>query len=239
MLGERRRADREVAGQPVDRAAQPLGHEQPAQPPAGHREVLGEGVDDDRLARGRPGADVAGAPGVGDAVVDLVADQPDPGARAVGRQRGQLVRRQHGAGRVGRAGDDQPVDGRRAPRASRRWAGSGSPGRTAARRPRSPARAGCCGSRGSRGGPSPTRSPTSNAARKASRKPPDEPVVTTTSSAVDRQAVGVAVVRGDRRPAARAARARRCSRGRRAPARRRPPRGRAGARAWRAGRRRG
>ena len=110
MLGERGRADREVAGQPVDGAAQPLGDEQPAQPPAGHREVLGEGVDDDRLPRGRPGAGRRGGARVGDPVVDLVADQLDPGALAVGRQRGQLVRRQHGARRVGRAGDDQPVD---------------------------------------------------------------------------------------------------------------------------------
>ena len=43
-------------------------------------------------------------------MVDLVADQLDAAAFAVRRQRGQVVRGQHGAGRVGGAGDDQAVD---------------------------------------------------------------------------------------------------------------------------------
>ena len=42
VLGDHRRADREVAGEHVDRAAQVLGHQHPAEPPAGHREVLRE-----------------------------------------------------------------------------------------------------------------------------------------------------------------------------------------------------
>ena len=48
--------------------------------------------------------------GVLDAVVDLVADQLHLLGLAPLGQRRELARQQHGAGRVGRAGDDQPLE---------------------------------------------------------------------------------------------------------------------------------
>ena len=66
-----------------------------------------------RLAAGLPRAARASrcaGLGVLDAVVDLVADQLDAGLLAVRRQRRQLGRQQHRAGRVGRAGDDEALE---------------------------------------------------------------------------------------------------------------------------------
>ena len=56
VLREGGRADRHVAGQGVDRVGQVVGHQHPADPPAGHREVLGERIDDEPRPVGRPGA---------------------------------------------------------------------------------------------------------------------------------------------------------------------------------------
>jgi len=107
VLRRRGRANRQVAGQRIDHLDQVVRHQEPADPPAGHREILGERVDDDSVPVGLPTA--AGDPGVGDSVVDLVGDQPHPGGRAPGGQARELTRFQHGSGRVRRAGDDQPV----------------------------------------------------------------------------------------------------------------------------------
>ena len=84
-----------------------------------------------------------------------------------------------------------------------------------------------------------TRSPASKAARNASRKPPEEPVVTTTSSGVDVEAVHPA--RGGRRwpRAARGCRGRRCSPAPAGPEPGGPPPAPGRARASRAGRRPG
>ena len=96
-LSEHRRADREVAGEHVDRAAQPVGDQHPADPPAGHREVLGE-AGRRRPPRGwsprrcAPAGSPPSERGVLDAVVDLVGDQLDLLGLAVGRERGQLAR---------------------------------------------------------------------------------------------------------------------------------------------------
>ena len=113
-LGDHGRADREVAAEDLGGAAQPLGDEHPADPPAGHREVLGEAREDHGLAAGLPGAAgqrrVAVERGVLDAVVDLVGDQLDAVLLAPRGQRRELRREQHGAGRVGRAGDDEPLE---------------------------------------------------------------------------------------------------------------------------------
>ena len=45
------RADEHVLRQPLDPAHMVLGHDHPADAPAGHGEVLREGVDDDRPRR--------------------------------------------------------------------------------------------------------------------------------------------------------------------------------------------
>ena len=108
-LHERRRAGRVVLDQlVVDRAH---GHRmgQPAEPPAGHRPGLGERVDhDDRIVvvdvvehRGRRFAVI------GDAVVDLVGDQPDTAFATECDELDSLLFRHQPAGRVGRrAGED-------------------------------------------------------------------------------------------------------------------------------------
>ena len=56
-----------------------------------------------------PRARRLGGARVGDAVVDLVADELHAVVRAPVRERGQLGGVEHGAGRVGRAGDHQPL----------------------------------------------------------------------------------------------------------------------------------
>ena len=76
-LRQRRRADGEVSRQAVHRALQLLRHQQPAQPPAGHREVLRKAVDHHGISRCLPRAAGGGRALVHQAVVDLVADQPD------------------------------------------------------------------------------------------------------------------------------------------------------------------
>ena len=79
-LRQHRRADGEVAGQAVHRALQFGRYQQPAQPPAGHRVVLGKAVDDadavavlaPRQRRGGPAGRHSGA--VHQALINLVHD---------------------------------------------------------------------------------------------------------------------------------------------------------------------
>ena len=78
-----RRADEQVLHQPLDAADVRLRHHHPADAPAGHREVLGEGVDDVDLVADLQRRDRAGA--VVQAVVDLVGDEADARARAPAR----------------------------------------------------------------------------------------------------------------------------------------------------------
>ena len=106
MLGQCRRADGEVAGETVDRALQSGGHQQPAQPPPRHREILREAVDHNGVARRLPRAAGLRGARIDQAVVDLVADQPHAGVVTPYSDGGQLGGRYDGAGRVGRAGDD-------------------------------------------------------------------------------------------------------------------------------------
>ena len=108
-LRQRRRADGEVSGQAVHRPLQLLRHQQPAQPPPGHREVLRKAVDHHGISRCLPRAAGRGCALVHQAVVDLVADQPDPGLGAPRRDRGQFVGRNHRPGRVGRARHDHAL----------------------------------------------------------------------------------------------------------------------------------
>ena len=89
---------------------------------------LRERAEHHARARGLPGAATA-RHAVGDAVVDLVADQPYPVVLAPARDRGELVGRHHRAGGVGGRGEDEARRrARRPPRAARRSAGTGSPG---------------------------------------------------------------------------------------------------------------
>ena len=83
VLGDGRGRDEEVLGQPLDRPDQGLGQHQPAEPPAGHAEILGEAVDQDGL--GRHAEHGARPLLVGDAVIDLVDDEAK--AASGGRRR--------------------------------------------------------------------------------------------------------------------------------------------------------
>ena len=70
VLGDHRRADEQVLRETLDRSHEALGHHHPADPPARHREVFGETIDDDGLVRilqRRVGGRV-----VGQTVIDLV-----------------------------------------------------------------------------------------------------------------------------------------------------------------------
>ena len=106
-----RRADEQVLHQPLDTADVRLRHHHPADAPAGHREVLGEGVDDVDLVADLQRRDRAGA--VVQPVVDLVGDEADAELARPLDQRGELGARQHGAGRVGRARDQRAGEVRR------------------------------------------------------------------------------------------------------------------------------
>src|SRR5690606_19171634 len=75
-LRYRRRRNVEILGQLLDGPHQLLGNDHPANPPAGHREVLGEavydhdvvGVLESRLRRHA----------VGQTMIDLIRDEPEP-----------------------------------------------------------------------------------------------------------------------------------------------------------------
>ena len=106
-------------------------HDRVAHPPAGHRERLGEAVEDDRPL-GHPGQrgdrDVLGAV-VQDPAVDLVGEDPQV---VLDGERGdplEVAAGQHAAGRVGRRVDDEDARPRRDERrpARRRRGGSRSP----------------------------------------------------------------------------------------------------------------
>ena len=73
-LGDRRRRDVEVLRQALDRPHQRRRHDQPADAPAGHREILGEAVDDDGVVAVRQRRLLGHA--VGQAVIDLVGHEP-------------------------------------------------------------------------------------------------------------------------------------------------------------------
>ncbi len=105
MLSDARRADVQVLCQLLQ-----IGHgrrrcHQPAQPPAGHAEVLGKTVQHERAVIHLQHAGRIQA--VGQAVIDLVHHQmAAPRVQGL-RQGGQFVGGKHGAGRVGRRGDQR------------------------------------------------------------------------------------------------------------------------------------
>ena len=141
-----RRADEEVLHQPLDAADVRFGHHHPADAPAGHREVLREGVDDVDLVGDLEGRD--GAAAVLDAVVDLVGDEGEVELGGALDERAELGARRAWC-RSGWPGS--PPARRRGPASGRAaWAGSGPRGRWRCRRARGRARAGCCGSTDSR-----------------------------------------------------------------------------------------
>ncbi len=101
-------ADVEVLLQPLDRPGEIVGHDDPADPPAGHREVLREAVDHDRPLGH---AEHVGCRSVvRDAVVDLVGDETHAALVAVAHELCEHASIEHGAGRVRRGGDDEPVE---------------------------------------------------------------------------------------------------------------------------------
>ena len=89
-LARVRRADEEILHQPLDPPDVGLGHHHPADPPAGHREVLREGVDDVDLVRDSERRDRPAA--VLDAVVDLVRDEGEAALLGPADQRGEVGR---------------------------------------------------------------------------------------------------------------------------------------------------
>src|SRR5215212_5558406 len=106
VLSRHRWTQGEVSGQCVEGTQQVGRHQAPAKPPPGHSPVLEERGDHDRLAIMLPGA--AGCDGVvSDAVVDLIADQPDSMITTPGSKLGKLIWDDHGAGGIGRGGDHE------------------------------------------------------------------------------------------------------------------------------------
>ena len=73
-LGKVGRRDVEVLRQPLDRAHETLRHDHPADAPAGHAVVFRERVDHDRVVVGRQRR--RRRRGVGEAMIDLVGDEP-------------------------------------------------------------------------------------------------------------------------------------------------------------------
>src|SRR3546814_1416344 len=71
----------------------PLGQHQPADAPAGHAPEFRKAVDDDDIVAG--GQRGIGRAVVGDAVIELVDDQPQAATAAGGMDRRKLGRRQH------------------------------------------------------------------------------------------------------------------------------------------------
>ena len=107
-LRDVRRADVHVLLQALDDVDERIGYDDPADAPAGHRPVLREAVDDERV--GLVVEDARRRLAVDDAVVDLVGDDGDvvaPTEAGDHRQRLVVVDR---AGRVRGRGDDQPVE---------------------------------------------------------------------------------------------------------------------------------
>ena len=80
VLAHRGRGDGCVLGEAFHRRNQIGRQQQPAQPPAGHREVLGEAVHHDSARAVCRSSGCLGS--VGDAVIDLVGDQPHAGVMA-------------------------------------------------------------------------------------------------------------------------------------------------------------
>ena len=95
-----RRTDVQVLLEPLDGLDHRIGHHHPADPPSGHRPVLREAVDHERLGMMVEHTSRRGT--VDDAVVDLVRNHGDPSCPAGGGDVGQRVGAQHGAGRVRR-----------------------------------------------------------------------------------------------------------------------------------------
>ena len=115
FLDEIRGAGGIVFDQHADRLEQRRGHDHPAQPPAGHAPGLGEAVDaDDAVLIGRQRQERRGRRLVeGQALIDIVAEQPGPMPTAAFEDRRPIRLGQHPAGGiVRRVEDQQPGVGR-------------------------------------------------------------------------------------------------------------------------------
>ena len=182
VLRQHRWADREVSGQTVHRATELSRHQQPTKPPPRHREVLGKAVDHECVSRRTPGA--AGLRGavIDQSVINLVADQPHSRFVTPGRDRRELLGRDHRAGWVGGAGHHDTLH--RRIELGQHLRGRLETGLGAAfdHHDLAPQRRQDVAVAGIAGAADRHPSPTSKQDRNASRKPPDDPVVTTTSS---------------------------------------------------------
>ena len=108
VLRHGRRRDEQVLPKPAHGVDQILRQHEPAQAPARHAEILGEAVDDDGVLAERQ--DRLGRLVVGDAVIDLIRDDPYAPAAAPAGKTFQIGARDHRAGGIGRAGQDEAVD---------------------------------------------------------------------------------------------------------------------------------
>jgi hypothetical protein len=99
-------ADVQVLLEAFDDVDQRVGHDHPPHAPTGHRPVLREAVDHERLGMVIE-HQRCGVP-VDDAVVDLVGDHGDAAGSTRGGDLGECVRSQHGAGRIRGRGEHQP-----------------------------------------------------------------------------------------------------------------------------------
>src|SRR5215470_2359730 len=113
-LRQRWHRHREIALQAIERPHERLRRHHPADTPSGHTEIFGEGVDDDAVVR-EPRRGFR-RKGVVEAVIDFVGDEPDALALGGGDERGQRLRRHHGAGGIGGAGDEHALERRPAMR---------------------------------------------------------------------------------------------------------------------------
>ncbi len=186
-LRHRRRRDVEILRELLEVADVPLRRDDPAEPPPGHVEVLGEARHDEEIVGVRdPRRDSTDSrlAVVGQAEVDLVDDEPPAEPRDGSGDRAHLVGRDLRAGRIRRRRDQHAARARRPARArsGRRRAGSASRARPARRPARLRTRgrnAGCTGSRDRTAGSASSRS-TSSAITSSSAA--DEPAVTITRS---------------------------------------------------------
>ena len=85
-----------------------VGDHHPTDPPARHREVLREAVDDNGI--GRVSEHRRGDSVVDDAVIDLVSNDRNVVVAAVSGDFGECIGRQHRSGRVRRGGEHEPVE---------------------------------------------------------------------------------------------------------------------------------
>ena len=109
-LRQSRHRNRKVLLQAFDRAHQARRHHHPADAPAGHAEIFGKRIDDDRVRRKARRA--LRREGIIEAVIDFIGDDGNAGVFGAADQFGERLAGHHRSGRIGRRRDDQPLERR-------------------------------------------------------------------------------------------------------------------------------